>query len=440
MEIGKNLKVLVIGGGGREHAICWKLAQSESVAKIFCAPGNGGTAKEAKTSNVDIGVMDFDRLTEFAKKEAIDLIVVGPDDPIAAGAVDHFKAAGLRAFGPNKEAAQLEASKTYSKNFMVAHRIPTARFLVCDSLQAGLDAVKEHPWARVIKADGLALGKGVFVCDDEDEATDALHAIFRERRFGQAGDRVVIEERLVGEELSLLLFCDGKRLVEMPPSQDHKRRFDGDKGPNTGGMGAYSPVDLYVQCREEIETQVLAPLRKALQARTLDYQGILFIGILVESRILEDGIRAYQPYVLEFNARFGDPETQTLLPLLKSDLLPILWSCTTGNLAEIEIEWRKQASCCVVAAAETYPESSSKGEPITIGKLDGDTFVFHAGTTLQSGKVVTNGGRVLAVTALDGTMSGAADKSYAGLTNVSFNGISFRKDIARRASTGCLSR
>ena len=440
MELGNNLKVLVVGGGGREHAICWKLAQSALVHKIFCAPGNGGTAKEAKTSNIDIAVMDFDKLTAFAKKESIDLIVVGPDDPIAAGAVDHFKAAGLRAFGPNKDAAQLEASKTYSKNFMVQNRIPTARFMVCDSLQEGLHAVKEHPWARVIKADGLALGKGVFVCDDEEQAVQALHAIFREKRFGEAGNRVVLEERLVGEELSLLLFCDGKRLVEMPASQDHKRRFDGDKGPNTGGMGAYSPVDLYVQCRDEIQSQVLLPLRKALEARSLDYQGILFIGILVESRELEDGTRHYQPYVLEFNARFGDPETQTLLPLLKSDLLPILWSCTNGKLGELDIEWRKQSSCCVVAAADTYPESSSKGEQISIGTLNPETFVFHAGTALHSDKVVTNGGRVLAVTGLDGTMSGAAEKSYTGLSQISFKGIAYRKDIARRASTGCLSR
>ena len=439
MDVRSNLKILVIGGGGREHALCWKLAQSAHVAKIFCAPGNGGTATESKTENVDIAVMDFDKQTEFCKAQNIDLVVVGPDDPIAAGAVDHLEGAGFRVFGPSKKLARLEASKAFAKQFMVDHQMPTARFLVVDNLQDALDAVREHPWARVIKADGLALGKGVFVCDTEDEAVDAVHAIFRERRFGDAGKRVVMEERIDGEEMSLLLFCDGKRIVEMPALQDHKRRFDGDRGPNTGGMGAFSPVDLYRQCQKQVDQQVLEPLRRAMRARQFDYKGVLFIGLMVTSKNVEN-TRAYQPYVLEFNARFGDPETQAIMPLLESDLLEILWACTDGRLHEVHPTWSKHASCCVVAAAEQYPENSSKGEPITIGNLPVDSFVFHAGTKAQGKDVVTNGGRILAVTALGADIVAATNHAYDAIKNVSFAGIAYRKDIARRKNTACLSR
>jgi phosphoribosylamine--glycine ligase len=434
----KDLKVLVVGGGGREHAIAWKLAQSPNVARIFCAPGNGGTACEAKSSNVDIGVMDFPKLTEFAKKEKVDLVVVGPDDPIAAGAVDYFQAQGLKAFGPSKKAAQLEASKVFAKEFMVEHHIPTARYLVFDNLQKAVDAVREHPWARVIKADGLALGKGVFVCDDADEACSALHAIFREKRFGDAGRQVLLEERLNGEELSLLMFCDGKRLVTMPASRDHKRRFDGDRGPNTGGMGAYSPVDLYKHCEAAIEEQVLEPLRKVLQSRQFEYKGVLYAGLMIEVKSDGEGKRLYQPYVLEFNARFGDPETQALLPLLKSDLCEIFLACCDGTLAQLDLEWSKEASCCVVAAAETYPESGSRGETITLGKLAANTFVFQAGTSGACGKLITNGGRVLSVVGVAPGLEAAADRAYAGLTKVTFSGMAYRKDIARRATSACL--
>jgi phosphoribosylamine--glycine ligase len=439
MDVRSNLKVLVVGGGGREHALCWKLAQSEHVAKIYCAPGNGGTATEKKTENVDIPVMEFDKQAEFCRANNIDLVVVGPDDPIAAGIVDHLEGQGFRVFGPSKKLARLEASKAFAKQFMVDHQIPTARFLVVDNLQDALDAVREHPWARVIKADGLALGKGVFVCDNEDEAIDAVHAIFRERRFGDAGKRVVMEERLDGEEMSLLLFCDGKRIVEMPALQDHKRRFDGDKGPNTGGMGAFSPVELYRQCQKEVDQQVLEPLRRAMRARQFDYKGVLFIGLMVASKKVENS-RVYQPYVLEFNARFGDPETQAIMPLLESDLLELLWSCTDGRLHEVQPVWSKRASCCVVAAAQEYPESSSRGEAINIGAMPTDSFVFHAGTKADGKNVVTNGGRVLAVTAVGGDLEGATNHAYEAIKNVSFASIAYRKDIARRKNAACLSR
>lgn len=439
MNVPSNLKVMVIGGGGREHALCWKLAQSDKVAQIFCAPGNGGTAGENKTENADIAVMDFDGITSFCKNQKIDLVVVGPDDPIAAGLVDHLEAEGIRAFGPGKKLARLESSKAFAKHFMVDHQIPTARFLVTDNSQDALDAVREHPWARVIKADGLALGKGVFVCDTEDEAVDAVHAIFRERRFGDAGKRVVMEEKISGEEMSLLLFCDGKRIVAMPPLQDHKRRFDGDRGPNTGGMGAFSPVELYRHCSKEIDQQVLEPLRKAMRARQFDYKGVLFIGLMIESKKLETG-RVYQPYVLEFNARFGDPETQAIMPLLESDLLEIIWACTEGHLHEVQPKWSKQSSCCVVAAAQQYPESSSRGEEISLSQLPNGSVVFHAGTKLDGSKLVTNGGRILAVTALGGDLEQASENAYIAIQNVSFPSIAYRKDIARRNSTACLSR
>lgn len=439
MNSGTNLKVMVVGGGGREHAICWKLAQSPAVAQIYCAPGNGGTAGENKTENVDIAVMDFDAIGAFCKSRSIDFVVVGPDDPIAGGLVDHLEAEGIRAFGPTKKLARLESSKAFAKNFMVDNQLPTARFLVTDNLQDAMDAVREHPWARVVKVDGLALGKGVFVCDNEDEAVSAVQAIFRERKFGEAGKRVVIEERLNGEEMSLLVFCDGKRLVAMPPIQDHKRRFDGDRGPNTGGMGTYSPVELYRHCSDQIEQQVLEPLRRAMRQRNFDYKGVLFIGLLVETREL-DGNRVYQPYLLEFNARFGDPETQAILPLLEGDLLSVLWACTEGRLNEVQLEWSRKASCCVVAATEQYPEQSSRGETITISTMPADTFVFHAGTKLDGKRLVTNGGRVLAVTALGANLNEAADHAYEAIQNVSFASIAYRKDIARRSGAACLSR
>jgi phosphoribosylamine---glycine ligase len=438
MDQATNLKVMVVGGGGREHALCWKLAQSDAVAQIYCAPGNGGTAGESKTENADIAVMDFDGIAAFCKSRKIDLVVVGPDDPIAAGLVDHLEAEGIRAFGPSKRLARLEASKAFAKQFMVDHQMPTARFLVTDNLQDAADAVREHPWARVVKVDGLALGKGVFVCDTEDEAVDAVNSIFRERKFGDAGKRVVIEERVSGEEMSLLLFCDGKRVVAMPPLQDHKRRFDGDRGPNTGGMGAFSPVELYRHCHEEIDKQVLEPIRKAMKNRQFDYKGVLFIGLMVETRKIENG-KVYQPYVLEFNARFGDPETQAIMPLLEADLLKILWACTEGKLAEVPIEWGRGASCCVVACADSYPESSSKGEQITLSAQPTDTMVFQAGTKLDGKKLVTNGGRVLAVTATGENLEDAVQKAYDGLEKVSFKGMAFRKDIAKRSAAACLS-
>ncbi|SRR5579875_1162475 len=432
----RPVKVLIAGGGGREHALCWKLAQSPAVAAIYCAPGNGGTASTDKTTNVRIGVMEFDKIAGFCLEQKIDLVVVGPDDPLAAGLVDHLEARGLRVFGPSRQASKLEWSKAHAKEFMARHGIPTARYAVCNSQSEADKLVSGHDWARVIKVDGLALGKGVFVCDSQAEATAAVKEIFEARRFGQAGNRVVIEEKLEGEELSLLAFCDGKRLLPLPPCQDHKRRFDGDRGPNTGGMGAYSPVPIFDRCRAEIESRVLAPLEAALRQGAPEYKGVLYIGLMVCAGD-PDSSGAYKPHVLEFNARFGDPETQALLPRLKSDLLPVLWACTEGALDGAEVDWLEAASCCVVAVAETYPNSSSRGQPIEIGALPPDVVLFHAGTAVSRGKLETNGGRIISVTALAPTIDAAGEKAYAALKNVSFPGMAYRLDIGRRAATRC---
>lgn len=426
------VKVMVVGGGGREHAICWKLSHSPLVQSIYCAPGNGGTALADKTENINLAVSDFAGIAEFARNKKIDLVVIGPDDPLADGIVDHLQAEGLRVFGPCKQLAQIEASKAFSKNFMLEHGLPTAQFLVAGSAEEAQKILADHDWARVIKADGLALGKGVFVCDNRQECDEAINAIFKENKFGKAGSRAVLEERLVGEEISLLMFADGKQVVPMPASQDHKRRFDGDCGPNTGGMGAYSPVDLYEQAKDAIQEEVLVPIQKAMQSGSFPFKGVLYAGLLV---VQENG--RPRPYVLEFNARFGDPETQVLLPLLRSDLLPILWACTEGALDQVQVEWSGGAACCVVASAAAYPEQSSRGEEISLGDFVEDSVAFHAGTQIKDGKLLTNGGRVLAVTATGANLTEAVDKAYRGIKAVSFKDMAYRTDIARRALTKC---
>lgn len=465
MSSDKPVNVMVIGGGGREHAICWKLVQSLKLEKLYCLPGNGGTASLQKTTNVDTlsitetkdGVeskkelrlrdlrpSDFPHIANFAKEKEIDLVVIGPDNPLADGIVDQLEAAGLRVFGPRQAAARLESSKDYAKEFMVMQGIPTAKHATLDSHEDAVDFIRKNDWARVVKVDGLALGKGVFVCDSETETRDALQIIFRENRFGDSGKKVVLEERLIGEEMSLLMFCDGKTLVPMPASQDHKRRFDGDQGPNTGGMGVFAPVELYAKCKEAIEAEVIAPLRKALETGRLVYKGILYVGLLIVKDQNGGGHKhpspwgaSYKPYVLEFNARFGDPETQVILPLLESDLLEILWSCTDGTLDKQQINWSDRAACCVIACAETYPEGSSKGEEIKVGESKNGTIVFHSGTKLEGDRLLSAGGRVLGITALGKSLSEAIDHAYEGIKTVSFNGMAYRKDIGRRTVSGC---
>lgn len=429
----KALNVMVIGGGGREHAICWKLVQSPFLQKLYCVPGNGGTAALDKAENAKIKLSDFAGIAAFARDNSVDLIVIGPDNPLADGIVDYLENQGLRVFGPKKAAAALESSKAFAKEFMVAQAIPTPKHVCLDSIEAAEEFVRHNNWARVVKVDGLALGKGVFVCDSETEARDALQIIFRENRFGDSGKRVVLEERLHGEEMSLLMFCDGKTLSLMPACQDHKRRFDDDKGPNTGGMGVYAPVALYEKASEIIDLQVLEPLKKAIAEKAVDFKGILYAGLL----LTQDNNNSYKPYVLEFNARFGDPEAQVILPLLESDLLPLLWSCTDGTLSEQEIKWSGQAACCVIACAESYPDGSSQNEEIKIEGNDDQTIVFHAGTKREGEKLLSSGGRVLGVTALGDNLGQAIDQAYKRIKHVSFRDMDFRKDIGRRTLSRC---
>jgi phosphoribosylamine---glycine ligase len=422
--------VLVVGGGGREHALCWKLAQSKHIKTILCAPGNGGTAFTDKTKNVPIPVTDFPALIELAKNEKVDLTVIGPDNPLADGIVDAFENAGLRVFGPTKEQAKVEWSKAHAKKFLMEVGIPTARFEVCSNLGEGFQLIAKSPWAQVVKADGLALGKGVYVCNSSSEVALALTQMLGEKRFGKAGEVVVLEEKLIGEELSLIMLCDGKTILPLAASQDYKRRFDDDQGPNTGGMGAYSPVKLYDQFENEIENLILAPLRKALADGKLSFKGVLYAGILFSQR--EDG--SVIPMVLEFNARFGDPETQAILPRLESDLLPALWACTNGSLDKITLVWKKEASCCVVAVTKDYPEKSAKDGLISVGELGKDSVLFHAGTKNEGSKVYTAGGRVLCLTSLAPTLEAASQLAYNEILKLSFDQIDYRRDIARERS------
>lgn len=437
------MKVLVVGGGGREHAICWKLALSTRVEQIFCAPGNGGTAKSDKTTNIDIAVMDFDKLISFGKEQAIDLVVIGPDNPLAEGIVDKMEAAGLRVFGPNKSQAKLEWSKAYAKEVLNQLNIATARFATANSQQTAEAIVKANQWARVIKADGLALGKGVFVCANEEEAMQALNTIYKSGKFSDT--KVVIEEMLSGEEISLLTLCDGKTLTPLLPSQDHKRRFDDDLGPNTGGMGAYAPVQLYEKHKEAIQDRVLEPLQKALTEGKLNFKGVLYIGLLMhqeksnvdKTSTNQSSKNLPEPYVLEFNARFGDPETQTILPLLQSDLFDALYACTDQSLDQQELSWSKQSSCCVIGAAKGYPESSSKGEAITLPlNSDNEQIIFQAGTklltTATGEQLVTDGGRIFAAVGLADKMEEARERAYNLIATVQCQSLDYRRDIAKR--------
>jgi len=421
------MDVMVVGSGGREHALVWKIAQSSQVNRVYCAPGNGGTAGEEKTVNVPIGVDKFEELTRFAIQKKVDFVVIGPDNPLADGIVDYMEAQGLKVFGPTKDGARLESSKAHAKKVMTDLGIPTARYGVFENKETALAFARENEWAQVVKEDGLALGKGVIVCDDLKSVEAAL-----EKMYGsKTSSTVLLEERLQGEELSLFLLSDGKSVLNFAASQDHKRRFDGDQGPNTGGMGAYSPVPLYDQHAEVIEEQVVKPISNALKDGRLKYKGVLFIGIMMQDNV---------PYVLEFNARFGDPETQAIMPRLKSDLLPALLACAEGNLETVKLDWDARFSCCVVACADKYPEGSSKGEEIAIGELPQDTYLFQAGTKIENDTVITNGGRVLAVIALHDEPALAKQAAYEGLKHVSFNGMDYRKDIAWRVADKCHSR
>jgi phosphoribosylamine--glycine ligase len=417
------MKVLVVGSGGREHALVWKIAQSNKVEKIYCAPGNAGISKLATC--VDIKADDITGLLQFAKKQAIDLTVVGPEAPLTDGIVDEFNAAGLRIFGPSKAAAQLEGSKALAKHFMAKYNIPTAKYAAFADAKEALQHVRDKNCPLVVKASGLAAGKGVIICQHIADALDAVRRVLIDKEFGEeAGKQVVIEELLVGEEVSVLAFTDGKTIVPMVPSQDHKRIFDGDKGPNTGGMGAYAPAPIYTaELNNIVVKNILEPTLKGLNKHGWQFKGVIYAGLM----ITPDG-----PKVLEYNVRFGDPETQPVLSLLETDMVEIMEAIIDQRLDTLEIKWKKGAAVCVVTAAQGYPGNYKKGEVITGLNDIEEAVVFHAGTALQDGQVVTSGGRVLGVTSVGDNLSEAINKVYANVEKINFTGVQYRKDIGSK--------
>ena len=419
------MKILIVGGGGREHAIAWKVAQSPKAEKIYCAPGNAGIAQVAEC--VNIGVMEFERLIEFAKEKEIDLTVVAPDDPLAAGAVDAFEAAGLRAFGPRKNAAILEGSKAFSKDLMKKYGIPTAAYETFDDPKDALAYLETAPMPIVLKADGLALGKGVLICNTLEEAKKGVQTLMLDKQFGAAGNRIVVEEFMTGREVSVLSFVDGKNIRIMTSAQDHKRAKDGDEGLNTGGMGTFSPSPFYTKEVDEFcRRQIYQPTVDAMRKEGREFKGVIFFGLM----LTEKG-----PRVLEYNARFGDPETQVVLPRMKNDLVDVFEACIDGTLDQIELEFEDNAVVCVVLASQGYPEHYEKGYRITglekFEKAEG-YYVFHAGSKFdQEGNIVTNGGRVLGVTAVGEDLKAARANAYKAAEWVEFDNKYMRHDIGK---------
>ncbi|HOX36727.1 MAG TPA: phosphoribosylamine--glycine ligase [Candidatus Brocadiia bacterium] len=420
------MRILIIGSGGREHALAWKISQSPLTKKIFCAPGNAGIASVAEC--VDIGSEDVENLAAFARSEKIDLTVVGPEDPLSMGIVDRFQSLGLRIFGPSGQAARLESSKAFARQVLGRYGIPGPAFQIVESVDAARACAEEMDGYCVVKADGLAKGKGVIVCGNVDEACDGIDLVMKDRAFGSAGDRVVIEERLDGEEVSILAFTDGEAIIMMESAQDHKRVGEGDTGKNTGGMGAYSPAPvLKPRISAQIEQEIILQTIHAMNAEGWPYRGVLYAGLM----ITDSG-----PKVLEFNVRFGDPETQPLMIRMKSDIVPLLMACTDGTLGRHEIEWDRRPSVCIVMASDGYPDEYKKGIEITgLEEADAveDCKVFHAGTKLSKGKVVTAGGRVLGVTALGSNVMKAQQRCLEAVSRIHFNGAHYRRDIGFRA-------
>ena len=421
------MKILIIGGGGREHAIAWKLSKSPRVEKIYCAPGNAGIAEIAEC--VNIGVMEFDRQVAFAKEHGIDLTVVAPDDPLAAGAVDAFEAAGLRAFGPRANAAILEGSKAFSKDLMKKYNIPTAAYEVFDNAEDALAYLETAPIPTVIKADGLALGKGVIIAETREQAKAGVKTIMEDKVFGASGDHIVVEEFLTGPEVSVLAFTDGKTMIPMVSSMDHKRALDGDKGLNTGGMGTVAPNPYYTEAvAEECMKTIFLPTMEAMNKEGRTFKGCLYFGLMLTPN---------GPKVIEYNCRFGDPETQVVLPLLESDLLTVMEATTNGTLDKTDVKFSDGAAACVILASGGYPLAYEKGKEITgltAGQLNAaNVTVYHAGTAIKDGRLVTNGGRVLGVTATANTLPEALKKAYAATESIHFDKLHKRSDIGARA-------
>jgi len=422
------MKVLVVGSGGREHALVWKIKQSAKVSQIYAAPGNPGIAELAQC--VDLSVDNIQGLADFAKREEIDLTVVGPELPLVAGLVDEFNARGLKVFGPSKAAAEIEGSKVFMKNLLKKYCIPTADYAVFTESGAAIEYIRSKGAPLVVKADGLAAGKGVIVAGSVDEACQAAIDMLDKQAFGEAGQRILVEDCLIGEEVSLLAFTDGKTVVPMVPAQDHKRIFEGDQGPNTGGMGAYSPVPhISQELINQIIEEVTEPTVRAMAAEGREYKGVIYAGVMLTDQ---------GPIVLEFNARFGDPETQVILPRLDTDLVEIMEAVAAGNLEKLPVTWKADTAVCVVMAAQGYPGDYQKGEVIRgireANQLD-KVVVFQAGTKQEGEQIVTGGGRVMGVTALGANVEEARNRAYQGVESIFFTGAQYRRDIGHKALT-----
>jgi phosphoribosylamine--glycine ligase len=427
------MKVLVVGGGGREHALVWKIAQSPKVSKVYCAPGNAGISGLAEI--VPIKANDLKGLLDFALKTNMDLTVVGPEEPLTKGIVDLFESKGLTIFGASQKAAELEGSKAFAKEMMKKYHIPTAASEIFENPEEAIRYIRKHGGPIVVKADGLAAGKGVMICKTVEEAIRSVEQIMGEMIFGEAGRKVVVEECLTGEEASYIAFTDGKAILPMASSQDHKQIFDGDQGPNTGGMGAYSPAPVVTdEVHEKIIEKILRPIIQGMSEEGRPYKGVLYAGLMIHEG---------HPKVLEFNARFGDPETQPVLMRMKSDILPILGACIEGNLSRYKIEWDNRAAVCVVMASKGYPGDYEKGKPISglkeASQME-DIFVFHAGTALKDGQVSTHGGRVLGVTGLGKDIPRAIETAYQAVQKISWEGVYYRTDIGYKAICSPLDR
>ena len=414
------MRILVVGGGGREHAICWKLSNEANVEKIYCAPGNAGISNVAEC--IDIGDSDIENLLKFAKENQIDLTIVGPEIPLVAGIVDAFEKEGLKIFGPNKKCAQLEGSKAFSKDFMIRHNLPTAKYKEYTNLDEAISEIDSFGYPVVIKADGLAAGKGVVIPENREDAITTLKEMMSDKKFGKAGDKIVVEEFLNGIETSILAFVDNDTIVPMVSSKDHKKVFEGEAGLNTGGMGTFSPSEIYTdELAKEVQEKILDKTLEGFKKDNLNYKGILFVGLM----ITEDG-----PKILEYNVRFGDPETQSVLFRLDTDLNKIISAILDNNLKNIEINYSKEEAICVMLTSGGYPESYEKGKVISgLENLDSDIVVFHSGTKFDNGNIVTNGGRVIGITAKGKTVKEAGEKVYENIKKINFEKMHYRKDI-----------
>jgi phosphoribosylamine--glycine ligase len=416
------MNILVIGSGGREHAICYKLKQSKNTKKIYCIPGNAGIKNIAECIEMDIE--DVEGITKFSEANSIDLVVIGPEAPLVLGLSDKLSEKQIKVFGPNKKASQFEGSKAYSKKFMEKYNVPTAGYEIYTDPEKAIEDLKKFNPPIVVKADGLAAGKGVLICQDKNEAEEAIKSIMKKRQFGEAGDKIVIEEFLTGIEASLLCFVDSKSIIPMDSARDYKKAYDNDEGLNTGGMGGFSPNPIYTKkLKKFIDKNIISNIMEGLINEEIDYRGILFIGLMIEND---------EAKVLEFNVRFGDPETQAVLPRLESDLLDIMLKTIDGTLCEEDLKWSKDESITVVLASQGYPEAYEKGKIIYgLDEVDDEIMVFHAGTKFENNNVVTNGGRVLAVTCVAETIEKAREKVYKNIEKIRFDGKQFRTDIGK---------